>query len=724
MDAGTARTQWFDRLRASLRSGEPIDLAPGVADGEVLLPNPADYAHARRVPAEAIRDLFLLPDLVCEPRGLHLRGAFVTGTLNLDRTSIPCRLVFLYCHFENAPTFDQAHLRDLDLVGSRFPGLSLDSARLVGNPDLAGVFSTGAIIAAGVHIDGLLSLIGATLHDTDGESLNLEGAKISADVLLDKLATTGEVYAVGAEIGGRLVLSAAKLLASGSSALQLDRVQIAGDVTLDDLEVTGGISAYGSQIGELVLSRAKLNGAGSDALFLDRADIRGNAFLNGATVQGAIRAMGVQIDGALEISDATVTHAGTALELEGAEIAGNVLLLRSVIFGQVSARGGHVHGEFDVSEAKLNNGDATSLVLDRAEISGDANFIGVESTGGVQAYGASFSGDVTMSESTLTGPDDSALNIGRSQVAGSLLLRAASVSGGIHAEGARIGRHFDFGGATLSNPDGDALNLEGATVNALLLDNVLIAEGGIFLSYATVRTLSLGNARPFAGLPRLSDAQGWAIGTVHGFLSTDRRSARDWLDTIDQPSLDGSRPIFASQPWHELAEIYDQIGQPEDARWLRYNAARRTTRVAPWPSKVARLPYAAFVGYGYYPLFVVGWLAALWLAVFVLCSTNASAFTPSQPNASIVAVDRNGQGDGPERVRVTGASPRPADYPPFDPALFAVDTAVPAVPTGQSTAWRVTGNTWLPGVLAAVKALAWVLTALLLAGVTGLLRKD
>jgi hypothetical protein len=720
MDAGTARTQWFDRLHASVRSGEPIDLAPGVGDGDVLLESPSDYADARRVPAEAIRDLFLLPDLVVEPRGLHLRGAFVEGTLNLDHTSIPCRLVFLHCDFENSPTFDQALMHDLDLVGSRFPGLSLDSARLIGNPDLSGVFSTGAIIAAGVHVDGQFSLRGATLHDTDGEALNLEGAKISSDVVLDELVASGEVYAVGAEIGGRLSLSAAILTASGRSALQLDRATIAGDVTLDDLEVTGGISAYGSHIGGLDLSRAKLRNAGSDALFIDRADIRGDAFLNGVSVEGALRAMGAHIDGALEISDATVTHAGTALELEGADIAGNLLLLRSEISGQVSARGVHVRGEFDVSEAKLNNGDTTSLGLNRAEISGDANFVGVESVGGLHAYGASFLGDVNMAESTLTGPDYAALNIGRSQVAGSLLLRAATVSGGIHAEGARIARHFDFAGATLSNPDGDALNLEGATVNALLLDNVAIAHGGLFLSYATIRTLSLGNEMPLAGLPRLTDAQGWAIGTVHGFLSTDRKSARDWLDSIDQPSFDGSRPVFASQPWHELAEIYDQIGQPEDARWLRYNAARRTTRVAPWPSKIARWPYAAFVGYGYYPLFVVAWLAALWLTVFVLCSTNASAFTPSQPSAAMASVNE----DGRERVRVTGATPGPADYPPFDPALFAVDTAIPAVPTGQSSAWRVTGNTWLPGVLAAVKALAWVLTALLLAGVTGLLRKD
>jgi hypothetical protein len=42
--------------------------------------------------------------------------------------------------------------------------------------------------------------------------------------------------------------------------------------------------------------------------------------------------------------------------------------------------------------------------------------------------------------------------------------------------------------------------------------------------------------------------------------------------------------------------------------------------------------------------------------------------------------------------------------------------------TGQATAWRPTTN-WVAYVLTSLKAFGWLLTALLLAGVTGLLRK-
>ena len=37
--------------------------------------------------------------------------------------------------------------------------------------------------------------------------------------------------------------------------------------------------------------------------------------------------------------------------------------------------------------------------------------------------------------------------------------------------------------------------------------------------------------------------------------------------------------------------------------------------------------------------------------------------------------------------------------------------------------WQITGNAWIAILLAAIKGFSWILTALLLAGVTGLLRK-
>jgi hypothetical protein len=120
---------------------------------------------------------------------------------------------------------------------------------------------------------------------------------------------------------------------------------------------------------------------------------------------------------------------------------------------------------------------------------------------------------------------------------------------------------------------------------------------------------------------------------------------------------------------------------------------------------------------------VIPWLAALRIAVFAIASLRAADFRPSDAAASTVSVMNID--NQVERIRVTGETRPSSDRSPrFNPALIAVDTAIPAAATGQSDAWRVTENQWLLGLFAAIKGIAWILTALLLAGVTGILRKD
>ena len=532
MEGDTENQRWMEQLRKAVGSGNRVDLAPGVADYESDPPYSEEGLSARRLPADAIRKLLLEPGLTVDPQGLRIRGALVTGILDFDHSTLPCRLVFTHCRFDNAPSFRQAAVPSLVLTHVALPGLSLDSAHVAGNVEMSRLRSTGEVRAFGVHIGGQLVLAEAKLTNPDGNALNLDGASITADAFLSNLEAAGQVWALGLHVGG-----------------------------------------------QLVLAEAKLTNPNGNALNLDGADITAGAYLNNL--------------------DAV---------------------------GQVRAPGAHIGGQLVLKEAKL------------------------------------------------------------------------------------------------TSSDGDALNLSWAILDHLVLSEIFTAEGGMDLSFTSIRVLSVGKARPDNGLPPLSGAQGWTLGSVHGFLRTDRKSARAWLDTIDTRPRVGGRREFASQPWKEMAKIYDQIGQPEDARWLRFWAARRTTRVAPWTSKLIRWPYAGLVGYGYYPAIVIGWLAVLWVTALVLCSLNTSAFTPTLPGASTVTITNSTT--QPEKVSATGATPRPAGYPAFDARLFAVDTALPAAATGQSNAWRITENTWMQGIFAAIKGFSWLLTVLLLAGITGILRKD
>ena len=77
--------------------------------------------------------------------------------------------------------------------------------------------------------------------------------------------------------------------------------------------------------------------------------------------------------------------------------------------------------------------------------------------------------------------------------------------------------------------------------------------------------------------------------------------------------------------------MYDRAGHPDQARRLRYAAARRVAREAPWWAKPRHYMYGSLVGHGYYPLFTLGWLAILFVFAAALATTQADLFTPTEP---------------------------------------------------------------------------------------------
>ena len=666
---------WTGRLRRAAGSGTWLDLSPDTAGDGHGSADPGQGIEAVRIPAEDIRAVLVEQDLLVDARGLQIRGALVTGTLDLNYAMVSCPLAFEHCRFENVPSFEQSILVALRFDDVTVPGLSLHAARLTGDCSFTDSSSYGGVDARNIAIEGMLDLAGANLNNPDGAALNLDGADIKAGVFLNSLVAEGEVTSSGAVIGKKLMLTGAKLITPGGKALNLDETTIAGGTFMACLVAQGEIRAVNARFnGPLVLQGAEISNPSGRALHLDGAYIGGGAFLNEFKAEGEVRAIDASIRGTLDLTKTQLINpTEKALYIDRAEIGGSIILEDALTEGEICALGVRVRSQLVLTRAKLTNINGKVLSLDRTNIVGCA------------------------------------------------FLDKLVASGEIRAPGAHIGSPLVLKGAKINNPGRTALDLSGATLDELTLDDALTVAGRTNLSFVSIRILTAGSKPPRQGLLPLSSAHGWKLGTVNGFLRTDRRSAKAWLDTIDTQPVTGRQKNFSSQPWKELARIYDEIGQPEDGRRLRFWAACKTTRVAPWPSKLYRWPYAVLVGYGYYPLIVLLWLTALWLTVLILCSVNAPAFSPSDPRFGTFTITTHGR---PEVVRVTGATPQADNYPSFNPGLFAVDTAIPAADTGQSTAWRVTANTWLPSVFAAIKGIAWLLTALLLTGITGLLRKD
>jgi hypothetical protein len=212
------------------------------------------------------------------------------------------------------------------------------------------------------------------------------------------------------------------------------------------------------------------------------------------------------------------------------------------------------------------------------------------------------------------------------------------------------------------------------------------------------------------------------LGDVTGLIRHDKKAAAEWLRG------DNAAKEFVAQPWHELANVYDRNGQPADARWMRWNAARGVTRTSPWWSKPIRWTYGLLVGHGYYPLIAALWLILVIVASALIVHTNAVVFTPTVTNkAAWKTLPPLNQPTPP----ITGATlcrDLQDRSSCLNPVLYAFDNALPGtLATGQAAQWTAYGaqgwNMWVPYTLGGLKIASWILVALLLAGVTGLLRR-
>jgi uncharacterized membrane protein YraQ (UPF0718 family) len=133
--------------------------------------------------------------------------------------------------------------------------------------------------------------------------------------------------------------------------------------------------------------------------------------------------------------------------------------------------------------------------------------------------------------------------------------------------------------------------------------------------------------------------------------------------------------------------------------YLRLRAARQATRAARWWTQPPRVAHDLLVGYGYRPMLAGAWLLAALLLAFALTGTHQASFEPANLTQACQAAQaaRAARGNSPAG-------------------------SVTPLTTGQSSSWRPT-TAWVYYAWTFLKAFGWLLTALLLAGVTGLLRR-
>lgn len=684
-------------------------------------------------------------------------GAVINNTgriaLNLERCAIAGGLVAIGLNATGGVRIFGGSIGSItDFSGATLtnPGgqaLNLEAARLVGGLLARNGFAAdGEVNATAANIAGQLELTAGRFQNPDGRALVLDGAQIVGNILAQNgFRSSGEVSAFGITVAGSVALGSGSADCPDRIALNFSGARVSGGMIVSGgFDVRGEMRMLAADVGlSIEFHGATLENAEAIALSLDGTNAKVGFFMRGSTcVKGEIRAISATF-GYVNLSGVVLAcENSVALRLDGAHIDGAFDAQNGFrVDGAVTAVNVVINGQLNLQGASLCNEGGVSLSLDSASIGGNvAACRGFSVDGELRAVGAEIMGTLDLRHAAIRNPGGIALNLEQARVARGISAGDGfTAEGSVHIVGASVGSEFDLTGATLNNRSDIALSLRSSTVLRLRLIPQMNC-GTVDLFRCHIGDLVTG-AKP----PVPLHATGWEVGDLHGPLRDDWRRMRTWLRATKQHDTSNGNARWlrclswlrrndpvSVQPWYHVADIYDRNGYPAAARRLRFSAANTVTAQSPPLTRLMRATYCVVAGNGYYPLVAVFSVIALVLLGTALVASNRDSIVPTNLTAARAAyVANHAHIDHlatPEtNLMVTADTPCTDLYPRY-PCMrtltFTLNNLLP--PAGSSNQdWSVSPNAPLLLVagLPALKLGLWALTALLLAGVTGLLRR-
>ncbi|MFI6147939.1 membrane-associated oxidoreductase [Streptomyces sp. NPDC051109] len=235
--------------------------------------------------------------------GLNVRGARITGKLDLKYAVVEHAIRLRACWFERKPLLYGARLRALVLSDSALPGLTAATLGVDLDLRLSCCRITGPVRLQGARISGGFFLRRAVLGDPDAQQeaaeapLQFNHAAIGTDVIAMELTVHGQTRINGATVGGQINLDGARLLAPGGTALHAETLSVGTDLRAMRLEARGRVNLTGSRIpGQLNLAYARLANPGGVALRASSCVI-GEVWLRSCdTIRGGVNLRRSQFD--------------------------------------------------------------------------------------------------------------------------------------------------------------------------------------------------------------------------------------------------------------------------------------------------------------------------------------------------------------------------------------------------------------------------------------------
>jgi hypothetical protein len=664
------RGAWVD-----LREGDPaaddLDRAPSWGPG-------------REIRAEVVRALLLGAGTV-EPGyapGVRLRGARVSGRLDLMGATVGWPLVCEHCSFDAEVRLVESTTKTVRFVDCRMPSLNGTRMRLDGILNLGGCTIDGLLRLDQAKVDGQVSLRGADIGrgSPETEAVAAYGLAVDGGVECIKLTAHGTVAMRVARITGSLDLTEARISCPGGRGFAADYAEIGGRLDCRSMAIEGQTSLHNTRVAaNVVLSDARLENPAGQALSAGGLTVDGGVFVNRFTALGEIRMVGARLGANLTLTGSTLSNpGGIAIDLDRAAIQvchGTGLTCR----GRFSLAGARIASELELEGARLDAGDGDiALAADGAVIDGAVDLRRVSAHGEVNMRTARIGRSVRLTGAHLDNQGRRpACRLSGADVAGDVICNGLTVTGGMRLTGSRIGGRLSLDQVRLENPGDTALSARGAQVAELCLLPAGPVDGTVDLRHARVEVL-------------IDDPDCWPAelsldGLTYQALEP-RLPARRRLSWLDRDPRG-----HQSQPYEHLAAYYSGVGMPGQARAVLYERERRQRRSMTPFGRTWGVVQDVTVGYGYQP-----WRAIVWLAVLLGVGTIIFAAKPPP-------------------VLQAGVAPH------FNAFVYTLDLLLPVVDLGQKHAFDPGGaEQWLSYLLIAA---GWILVTTVAAGAARVLTR-
>ncbi|KUL21369.1 hypothetical protein ADL12_44875 [Streptomyces regalis] len=516
----------------------------------------------------------------CQAR-LRLRGARVTGELDLAEVTVVGSVRLDRCRFDATLRLDNAHFdAALELSACTMPGLSLVGARVAQECGITACTVTGTVDLRSLTVGNRLSLNDTAVRPTHGEAaLDAQSVEVGEDFWASGLDCAGTVFLNSARIQDVLAFRGTRI--RGDAGLQAPELAVGGGLFLDSgFSGTGQVNLYGASIGGTVrMDDCRLDGPGSGpgthALNLSCAEIGGDIWAGrGLVVNGPVIIQDTSVRGSVVLKGArfdvssSVPTADAALNAPRLRVGGDIDCRdRLVGHGMIDLRDSHIGGSLLFQGAELTAlNDQPALCANGVETGGVIRLSnGFTAHGRISLISVTVRSRVSLDDAVLDTPaGESALSFIASSTASLALRLREAPAGVIDLRHSRIGLLEDIPAAW---PTG------------------LVLDGAIYDS-------------------------------LHPALPA--RARLPWL---------GRDPAgFVPQPYEQLAATYQRQGQDADARAVLVAKHRRMRRALSPPARLWSLLQDGTVGYGYRPL------RAVWLLLCLLAAGTA-LFTALPPTA-------------------------------------------------------------------------------------------